>query len=343
MQKLLKLHPHKHTGKLLHHRHTSYRALFLILALTGAVMLAPIGMARADDYVVSAIVPAPLPDGPAVITSPTDSGTTTQATTVIHGNCPVIDPPIIVVLYEGTNVIGSQQCAGDGTFAIPVSLNPGSHTIITQVMNFTGQNGAAGTPVVITYTPTAAQNAPTATGSNAQSSSPADDQDAGSHIGTGASVYPTITTDNPFLIFGPDKDAIWTGDIQGGTAPYTVTINWGDGTIQKIHNVSEGLFRAHHHYTVMKTYSVRMEVRDVKGRVLGVTITAISPAQFSAYPAPSIIGSTNLSRTWLLYGLYILTVVALTMFWHRERLHYAQQRVPITVTKRRAPAKRKRK
>jgi len=331
MKTILKLHPHRHTGKLLHHRHTSYRALFLLLALTGAVLLTPVDMARADSYLVSAVVPAPLPDDPAVITSPRDGSVVNQPNIIVKGNCPVIDPPIIVVLYDGSVIVGSQYCGGDGSFSIPISLTVGSHSIVPHITNFTGQSGPTGNPVLITFDPPAITTSTTTVmvspgGGQKQTSPPLE-----------------ILTDSPYVLYGPKKDAVWSGTVRGGTPPYGITLDWGDGAIENHHNISSGPISLRHHYSRAKLYELHIELRDTQGHVRGLSIVALSPAIYNN-SGPTIVGSTNLSRNWTLYTLYTLTVVALTLFWHRERTRYAHQPVPAPTTRRRRqPAAKARK
>jgi hypothetical protein len=360
---LLQLHPHKHTGKLLHHRHTSYRALFVILALTGAVMMTPVGMTQAADYSVTAVVPAPLPAAPAIITSPSDNDTITQSNTIVKGDCPVIVPPIIVTLYEGSTFLGSQQCTSDGKFAIPVSFEPGRHTIEARVINFTGQTGATSSPVFIIYghaAPTSSSAVNSGSGSSFSSSSDSNGSTTETDMVQTPSLYPQITSDNPVILFGPTKPAVWTGTLKGGTPPYSVTVYWGDGTVKRLKNWNEGQQTIKHSYAEARTYEVKIELRDATGYAVTTSITAISPAEWSAYtPIPGVgglaggsggsglLGALNVSHTWILYTLYITTVVVLTMLWHIERSHFARQYVPVKASrvvaaKRRRPPSKKR-
>lgn len=330
---LLKLHPHKHTGKLLHHRHTSYRALFLLLVMTGVVLLVPFKMARADSYNVNAIVPAPLSTEPAVITNPSDSTVVRQPNVRFSGSCPVINPPLIVVLYDGSSIVGSQYCATDGTFSILVGLTPGHHSIVPQIMNFTGQMGTAGKAVLITYiAPIASDASPAVPASQAVTPKPAGDNSL------------KIITGAPFIIYGPAKDAIWKGRIGGGAPPYGLTISWGDGTINKRTALSTGGLELRHHYNHSLIYQVRIDVYDAAGNVQGISLIALTPAAYASYTAtPTWIDSTNLSRAWLLYVLYLVTIAVLVLFWQRERVYYAKQVVPFPYIQHQRPAPRKRR
>ena len=322
MRTLLQLHPHKHTGKLLHHRHTSYRALFLLLALTGAILITPAGMAKASDYRVDAVVPAPLPSQSAVITHPVNGSSIRTSTVAIGGTCPVVTPAIIVVLYEGSEILGSQACTQNGTFDMSVMFEPGSHTVIAQIVSFTGQVGASSEPVTFTYQPVTITYVTTSTP-------------------TSTATPLTIVSDAPFIVFGMAKDAVWNVTFKGGSAPYSASVHWGDGTVQNFSKLNAGQYSFKHHYSKMRSYKIRIDLKDSTGATTNRGITAVTPLSYGG--SINSLGTTKLPLTWLLYVLYILTILLLIMFWRRERLHYAHAVIPVTAAKRRKPVAKKRR
>src|SRR5882757_4742169 len=115
-----RLHPHKHTGKLLHHRHTSYRALAVLLLLTGGILVrtewSMRQVAAADSLFVFATVPAPIPTMGPVILVPTDGSLTHDPNITVSGTCEAMTPATTIAIYSNGTLLGSAPCAPDGTF-----------------------------------------------------------------------------------------------------------------------------------------------------------------------------------------------------------------------------------
>lgn len=314
MRQLLQLHPHIHTGKVLSHKHTSYHALFLILGLAGLFMMFLGSVARAADYVVTATVPATIPSGTPVITSPADGTQTADPSVTIAGTCPVATPPVIMTIHDEVGFLGSGQCGGGGSFAVPVNLSLGTHHITATVTTITNGTGQTSQPVAITYilpivpTTPATPASPNKPSTPAPSSSPV------------ASDPLRITSDTEFLIFGYNTDAVWRGSFAGGTAPYSVTIEWGDGTRESYIDRRAGEQSFSHHYNRLKPYRVTIRISDSAGHTTVSTIAAISPATFNQ--PPTSIGNvtatgSSIGRT--LYLLYLAQLMFTILLWEYEK------------------------
>jgi hypothetical protein len=321
MRQLLQLHPSTHTGKVLHHRHTSYRALFLVFVLAGVFIVFLGSAANAADYVVTATIPAPVPAGAPVITAPPDGTTIPTPAATISGTCPVIDPAIIVALNDDTSFLGSQQCTSDGTFSIPVTLSPGAHHIIASVTTITGDTGESSQAITVTYA------APPATTTPISASRPA----GGGKPATSVTqpLLLDITSESPFIVFGPTADAVWNGSISGGTPPYRISIDWGDGTRQAFINRTSDKQSFSHHYTHLKTFRVTLQITDSAGQSITRTIAAISPATFNHPATGSGVITANSPQTMWLYAAYGQFLALTLLFWRYEYLrhHFAPVQV----------------
>jgi hypothetical protein len=251
MHQQLHLQHHKHTGKLLHHRHTSYRGLAVVVVLAGLFMIGLSIMAKATaaTLYVYATVPASIPTTPAVITQPTD-GPVSRPSFTVSGTCPTSTPPVIVVILLDGAEVGSNACASDGTFALPIEVSPGQHTLRARIFTITGDTGPDSTIVYISYA-MPATHAPTLPDTH----------------GTNQPSPLSFAQSQPFIVFGPGADAIWTGTITGGVPPYHVHINWGDGTSSDYTVSAAGDRNFRHHYRAMKSYDITMTVTDCGGRL----------------------------------------------------------------------------
>src|SRR5665647_2236349 len=314
IHQLLKLHHHKHTGKLLHHRHTSYRALLLIMAISGVFMLATSQLVRAGDYIVTATVPAPIPSGAPIITSPPDGTTITTPNVTIEGTCPIILPAIIITLHDGSTLLGSGQCTPVGTFSVPVSLQERTYSIVATVVTITGDNGESSLPHTLTY------KAPTSSSSTNPSKSTSTSSNSGKpRETTTASAGLEILSDKPFVVYGSVSDAVWSGYFKGGTTPYVITISWGDGSTQTYKNVGRDRQIYSHRYNRLKAYQITVTVKDAADRSISQTFAAATPIIFDNGSAGAGItqtmGGLHISTTILLYAFYFALLGLLFVLW----------------------------
>jgi hypothetical protein len=239
----LRLQHHRHTGRRLQHRHTSYRGLAILVVVAGVAMLTLTAVARAtaDTLLVTARNSAPIPTEPAIITSPADNAVITTADIAVRGTCQSADlPRVVILLLDGTPT-ASAPCDSDNTFAVPLTLTLGTHALSTKIYNITEDAGPDGPTITVYYINPAA--ASTDRGGNAPETAP------------GPPLI--LTLDEPFIVFGPAKDAVWLGTISGGTLPYRVHITWGDNSSNNYTITTSGAQRFSHRYHGMQRAGLR--------------------------------------------------------------------------------------
>ncbi len=323
MKKILKLQDHKHTARRIEHKHTSYRALFVVMLFFGLCLFFVGKSVSADSYVVSASVAAPIPTVPAQITSPLSQATLTSQNIVISGTCPIIVPAIVVVLYQGPTMMGSAGCSVTGEFSGTFSLNPGSNVITPKVMTITndfGPDGPAHTliyqPPVLPDTKPPTQQTPTTINKPEQATPSA----AGSL---------QIKSDMPILAFKQNESFVWKIAINGGQSPYTIVVDWGDGTKSTYAANSAGEQALEHIFKINKNTLVRISVKDATGKEVYTTVAGVT---FRQQITPAVNGISqaaadplfSLARLWIIYGLTLLMIAA---FWLGSRRQYAKLHV----------------
>jgi hypothetical protein len=273
IHKSLRLSHHKHTGKIIHHQHTSYGVLVLLM-LVPIFVLSMVGYrVFADDNVqVTAVVPQVPPPFPPTITFPTNGGRTPTGPVVVTGGCPLADPAVYISIYEGTRVVGTTMCSNaTGKYSLPIDFDYGDHTIYAQVVTFTNDLGLASSPITFNRYFTVTTGGGSSGGSNPIDSA-------------------KIQLSNPLLFisgqgvvpFGPQLDAVWRGTISGGTAPYKVHVTWGDGRSNDytIYDQNQQEFR--HHFDSLGSYTMIFKVTDSNGTSISLRVIAASALPIAA-------------------------------------------------------------
>lgn len=327
--KPLRLQHHRHTGRLLHHRHTSYHGLAIVIGLAGALMLGVSMMAKAaaDTLDVYARNPAPLPTVAAVITNPADKTTINTPHLQLDGTCEVASPANIVTILDNSQIAGSAPCRDDGTFSLSIMIDPGEHTLIARTYTITDGVGPDSAPITVFRV----VDSGTDTGSPPATT----DQPGGGSGGDGGGGQPAVdplrvTTDQPFITFGPGKDAVWTGAITGGKPPYLVQINWNDGDVDEYTILAAGQQSFSHRYSNMWPHLVTLQVTDDADQTVIRQFAAVTPyvppATTTGPPAPPWNGSFLAG----IYGAYLLVLAVFGALWvWTHPTAYAPVRIPV--------------
>jgi len=309
----LHLQHRHHTGRVLRHKHTSYRALALIIVLSGLLMLGLNMMARATAATLNVYAshPAPIPTEAPTITEPADRTIVHKSKLLVTGTCPLIDPNVILVILDNGQVTGSVIC-DTGEYAVPIVLDVGTHVLVARTYTVTDDAGPDSAPVTVRYL--------------IDTNVKATDSPAILH---GEENGLQIAIDKPFIIFGPARDAIWTGTITGGTLPYKVSIDWGDGTSQDYRITKRGAQEFTHHYRAMRPHLITLDVTDASGRGITKSYAAVTPYAPPAFTKTPILpwgGSIPLG----LYGAYLLLLAFFGSLWVRAHpTTYVLAPVPI--------------
>lgn len=276
--------PHAHTGKRAAHRHTSHGFLLIALILTGALLFSNIsvlrayGVTQAGSVNVSVNVYGTAPTQGADITFPSTNTRTQLKQLEVRGTCP---DQTLVSLYRNGLFSGSTVCAAS-SFSIVTDLSPGVNVL--QAQNYDGMNqaGPATPQVVIEYdeplTPpsTANPNPPVAQTESQltqtdvpivapQTPSPPENP-------CFEPTTSTATTSSPMIKVGCIYRNIFAGEtlslplaIEGGTAPFALSVDWGDTNRDLVAILDNKKRTLQHTYATSGFYQIYLEATDSVG------------------------------------------------------------------------------
>ncbi len=279
----LKLIKHKHTGKVIHHHHTSYLSLSVILAITGLLMFTDNYIARAETFNdtinVSLTVLGPPPTVGAVITSPSNGYKSESSAIEVSGTCGI---DTYVVVKSNDLVVGTTTCNG-GLFALNIQLMLGKNTLTAMNYDNANQPGPVTSGVIVFYkvkestkttdTPTTPSNPSIIPGISDDSISV---DDSFSKL-----AYSNCTDFKPgdLPVGGAPQVAIvciprlfLPGTVQalgllvwGGEPPYAVSIDWGDGSENTLLSIeSPGYKVVSFSYAAPNAYKIITKITDAK-------------------------------------------------------------------------------
>jgi hypothetical protein len=289
---------HSLTGRLVHHRDTSY-ALLTFLMLSVGILLASVtwsaqaATSGSGAVGVSAVVPGPRPTIPATITSPTSGQVFTINPVTVEGTCP---KGALIKIFTNGILVGSVLCDAAGHFSIPVDLVIGHNDLTALPYNTLDQQGPSSPTVSVTL-----------------------NQPPG---GLGFSTELIIQSESYYKGTTPGTEIVWPIELVGGQAPYAVSIDWGDGTTDLVTRLSPGPFTVKHTYKkvggYLGSYPLIIRATDAAGHTAYLQLTTIvnDPKGSTVVAAKSVPPWNNLLVIWPLWIVLILMIIS---FWLGER------------------------
>jgi hypothetical protein len=303
----LRLIHHSHSGKLRPHEHTSYLPLGIILAVVGFGLITYTASATpaspgpdAGSIGLSGVMPAKPPTLAATIKTPTDGQHFSTSPVTISGTCL---PDNLVEIFKNDIFAGSALCTSGGTYSFDIDLLTGANSLLARVYDALNQPGPDSNKPTVYYDGGGSTAAPL----------------VGLNFG-GPQLL--LNTDAVYRGVFPDQELSMPIDVIGGTPPFAVNTQWGDGNNTNTPRGDNSTFRAPHIYTKAGNYKITLQATDATGRVAFLTVAAIVNGQPStvANTSTGATGSSDIaSRLLILWPLYVGTLVTVVSFWLGER------------------------
>lgn len=298
IHKKLKLSQHRHTGRVLAHQHTSHGALMAIVLAAGIILVfATQGLvASADtqtgDINFSGKVYQLPPSQKAVILYPAFGQIFTTNPITVSGTC---QPNDFVQIYRNHKAVDSAACIR-GQFGVLIDLVPGKNNLVIRTLDNLFQFGPNSDAVNVYYNP----------------------------------VY--IVPSVPQLLITPNANQFGYSvgqpyelklTIAGGVAPYATNIRWGDGLQDIIPTAQVGEFSVTHKYNRPGQFDVIINATDSKQQKAYAQTSVLVGGPSGASLTQSGINQLPKSLVDVVWPVYLITAVAVTLFWLGERYELA--------------------
>jgi hypothetical protein len=114
----------------------------------------------------------------------------------------------------------------------------------------------------------------------------------------------------------PGDSIAWQVTIVGGTPPYALSWNWGDGNSTLVSEQSEGPVTTNHVYTRAGTYRVTVQATDAAGNAAFIQMVMIVNGPVTGTATTTKIDPTILASAW---PIYILACLFVLVFYIGER------------------------
>lgn len=233
---------------------------------------------------VQAQIPSNPPTVAATITFPSNNQTITTLPLKVGGTC---SGDVLVKVFSNGVFVGSTQCV-NGTYSMSIDLFTGKNDIVARVYDALNQAGPDSKTTTVTFTPT---------GFNT----------SGPRV--------SLTSDYAKRGANPNEDLTWPIILSGGTAPYAVSIDWGDGTTELVSRSSVGEIDLSHKYEKPGVYTVIIKVTDANGNSAFLQLVAVANGALAQDNQTSSDAAANTRVVILWWPILVAAALVIFSFW----------------------------
>ena len=241
----------------------------------------------------------PPKDAPTIIT-PRDGSSFSAMPITVAGGC---TSDLLIKVFANNVFVGSTMCV-NGSYSLQVDLFDGRNDIVARIFDSLDQPGPDSNIVIVTY-------------NNNQFS---------------ALNAPQLTLTSPYARRGvnPGEQLTWPIVINGGTAPYAASVDWGDGKGATLYSQPlAGAFNIEHVYDNSGVYTIVIKATDKNGQtaflqLVGQANGAIGKTDAKGNNNFAVLATTQTKVSWL--PVIIAAILMLFAFWLGRRYELTELR-----------------
>lgn len=268
-------------------------AIFSALSIL-LINISPLQSTRADSTVpqsgsvgLQGTIPSAPPSKSASIALPANGATFTSIPITMSGLCP---DGLLIKIFDNGIFVGSTVCVR-GSYTLQVNLFNGQNQLIARDYDSLDQEGPDSTTVTVTY-------------NGAQFL----------QFGTPLTLSSTYAENGA----PPGTEINWPIQINGGTGPFAVSVDWGDNSPQELVSASEdGTISLKHTYQTAGIYTVVVKAVDKNNETAFLQLVgqATGAIQSNAKTTGSNSSTTPGKSTILLWPTFAMIPLIFVAFW----------------------------
>ena len=231
-------------------------------------------------------IPSPPPKTAATISTPVNGRTFDAIPVQVAGLCTT---DLLVKLFSNNIFVGSATCER-GNYSISVDLFSGNNILVARVYDALDQQGPDSNTVSVNFQDTTFS----AFGQRVSLTS--------SFAKNGANVGTLLT---------------WPIILSGGSAPYAISVDWGDGSAVDLKSVSfAGTFDIAHKYKEAGIYRVVVKATDSAGTSAFLQLVGVGNGEVTQGNSSKTSGGAGTTRyVYIWWPVLLLIPFAFAAFW----------------------------
>lgn len=260
-------------------------ALFIVVAIPLSGSSTDAQSTQSGSVGVEGTVPTEAPTTGATISTPTDGQTFTSLPVTVSGICP---SGLLVKLFKNNVFSGSAQC-DNGSYSIVIDLFNGRNDLVAKVYDALDQPGPDSNTVSVFFSD------------------------------TNVSVGPRVSLTSSYAKRGanPNEKLSWPIILSGGSGPYAISVDWGDGTTADLMSQAfPGTFDISHTYAASGIYKVVVKATDNSSNAAFLQLTAVVNGPISQTSAPQYTEETVTTQRRIIWQPILIAIPLICLaFW----------------------------
>lgn len=237
-------------------------------------------------------IPSPPPKTAATISSPTSGRSFSSTPITVTGLCTT---GLLVKIFSNNIFVGSANCDRN-SYSIQVDLFSGDNELVARVYDSLDQAGPDSNKVTVTF------------------------QDS-QLAAFGQRV--SLTSNLAKLGAAVGSQLTWPIVLSGGTGPYAISVDWGDGSAADLKSQPfTGTFDITHIYASAGIYRVVVKATDANGATAFLQLVGVGNGKVTQSSTGSTTGSNNGGNVKVVYvwwPILLMVPVILATFWVGRR------------------------
>lgn len=240
-------------------------AAVFVLALVPAMQASAAGTKTGSGSVgLQGVISSAPPTTPATISTPTNGQVFDSIPITVAGLC---TSGLLVKIFDNGVFMGSTVCQ-NGSYSLKIDLFDGANQLIARVFDALDQAGPDSNSISVTFNDNQFNN-------------------------TSAQLL-QLTSDYANRGANPGDTLTWPFIISGGTGPYAVSVDWGDGKPQDLISLQfAGSFNTSHVYDSAGLYTVTLKATDKNGLAAYLQVVATANGAITSSSSSASSGGTT--------------------------------------------------
>jgi hypothetical protein len=194
---------------------------------------------------------------------------------------------LLVKLFKNGVFAGSAQCV-NGAYSLSIDLFNGKNDLVARVYDALDQAGPDSATISVSFVETGFNN---------------------------SAPRVIVTSDYAKRGANPGDELSWPLVLSGGTAPYAISVDWGDSSTGLISRPTPGAFDITHTYTSPGVYTIIVKVTDAAGQSSFLQLVGVANGALSQDNQKAAAGTTVVKTVVVWWPLAVAGVLVFVSFW----------------------------
>ncbi len=241
---------------------------------------------------LSGTVSSAPPTQAATIATPSNGAVFTNLPVTVAGLCKT---DLLMKVFDNGIFVGAVNCV-NGSYSLQIDLFSGRNELVTRVYDGLDQAGPDSNVVTVTF-------------------------NDGQFTAFGGRV--NLTSDFARRGADPNTELTWPIIVSNGSAPYALSVDWGDGTaIDLLSQANAGTLTIRHTYKSAGIYRIIIKATDKNGGIAYLQLIGVANGQIAAATSTQTINGSSQTITqskWIWWPVLLTIPFALIAFWLGRR------------------------